>query len=861
MDRGCLLWQPFLFTARRLIDLENVLRFLASAFGTFVLALAISPCLPGQSNFAPMPAFVLDSNPLVIERAARATQPFSVVGQQGAILGQQDGTFELWSLPVKVLHNARLTAHLAGYDAPIDLNDYASSMQVRPDHTTISYSHASISVKQHMFLPRTGTSGIASAIVLFEIHATRRAEITLSFAPSMERQWPAPNHGRPGSSWLARGTGGAYALETDDPAFFGMVAMPNATSGPLRPYQERPKTEPLEFHLSYDPARDDHVFYPLLAAVSDGKSSGPAARTALLDALLLQATRIPELYRETSDFYNHFFDTRLIVSTPDPQLNDALRWAEISVQQSRVTTANGAGLAGGWFTSGDSARPGFGWFFGRDTLWTLFAVNSYGDFALSRDAMNFLLAHQRADGKMMHEYSQTAAEVDWDHLPYLYAAADATPLFVMEMEDYVRASGDLPYLRQHWDAVKRAFAFTRSHTSNGIYDNTQGTGWVEEWLPKMPHQEMYLAALDQQSAASISRLAHLLNDEALSASAAATAADIKLKLQDYRRPNGLYAFSRNADGTYEDVPSIFPSVAWWSGDLSLPNADATMQAWSGHRFATDWGTRSVAIDATIYDPISYHHGSVWPLYTGWLALAEYRTGRSLQAYASLYADAQLTWLQDPGAMTELLSGEFLEPLGRSSSHQLWSSAMLLTPSIRGLAGTQSDAPNHTLILNPQLPADWNEISLQHVAVGDQLFDVHMQRVGRHLEIDVSSATPAVLCLTRSLATKACGAKPDIHHRTSLPLPAIEVSVPHTRAMEGARTSSLKVIDQQAGEHDMTLQLEGPGGTTQHLKLRQNNPHPLAVTAVGGVIDGDDLSIPFNGGMQGEYQIAQVKLHW
>ncbi len=817
--------------------------------------------LHAEIAFAPVPDFSLDANSLVIDRAARQNQPFSVVGQQGAILGQQDGTFELWSLPVKVLHNARLTAHVEGYDVPIELNECASAIQVRPDHTTIVYSHAAITVRQHMFLPRSGSPGVASAIVLFEIHAIRRAEVTLSFAPSMERQWPAPNHGRPSGSWLALGTGGAYSLQTDDPSFFGVVAMPNAVSGPLRPYQERPKTEPLEFHLSYDPAKDDHVFYPLLTAVSDGKSSGEAARSALLDRLLAQAVRIPELYRETADFYSHFFDTRLIVTTPDTRLNEALRWAEISIEQSRVTTAAGAGLAGGWFTSGDSARPGFGWFFGRDTLWTLYAVNSYGDFALSRDAMNFLLAHQRADGKMMHEYTQTAAEVDWNHMPYEYAAADATPLFVMELEDYVRASGDLAYMRQNWDAAKRAYAFTRSHTSFGIYDNTQGTGWVEEWVPRMPHQEIYLAALDQQSSESISRLAHLMGDDVLSASAATQAAKISRKLEDYRTADGVYAFSRNADGSYESVPSIFPAVAWWSGRLSLPNAAPTLQAWSSHRFATDWGIRSVSNDAAIYDPISYHHGSVWPLYTGWVAMAEYRTGRSLEAYASLYADAQLTWLQDPGAITEVLSGEFLEPLGRSSSHQLWSSAMLLSPSIRGLFGIESDALNHSLSINPQLPAQWEEASLHHVPVGEHLFDVHIKRVQRRLEIDVSSAQPEVLCLTQTSATTPCKSPAELHHHTKLLLPEVEVMVESKAAAEGDRTSSLKVLDQKRGDHSLTLLLEAPGGTTQHLHLRRNEPTVHFVTATGGGLQGEELSIPFVPSSGENYQTATVKLRW
>lgn len=835
------------------------------AVNALAAALIGAATVYAQSDLRPVPAFSLDGNPLVIERAARPSQPFSVVGQQGAILGQQDGTFELWCLPVKVLNHVRLTAKLEGYDAPIELNDYASGMQVRPDHTTIVYSHAAMTVRQHMFLPRSGPFGVASAIVLFEIHAIRKAEISLSFEPSMERQWPSPNHGRPNGSWLPRGTGGAYMLETDDPKFFGVVAMPKASHGPQRPYQERPKTEPLEFHLTYDPATDDNLFYPLIAAVSDGKTSGEMARSALLDRLLSQASRVPDLYAETATFYRHFFDTRLTLTTPNLNLNDALRWAEVSIEQSRVASPGGAGLAGGWFTSGDSARPGFGWFFGRDTLWTLYAVNSYGDFALSREAMDFLLTHQRADGKMMHEYSQTAADVDWEHLPYLYAAADATPLFVMQMGDYVTKSGDIAYLRQHWEAVQRAYAFTRAHTSNGIYDNTQGTGWVEEWVPKLPHQEIYLAALDQQSAQSLASLAHVMGDDSLSASASATAAEIARKLAEFRPPDGTYSFSRNADGSYETVPSIFPAVAWWSGQLSLPDAGPTLRAWSGHRFATDWGSRSVASDAAIYDPISYHHGSVWPLYTGWVALAEYRTGRSIQAYANIYADAQLTYLQDPGAITEVLSGEFYQPLGRSSSHQLWSSAMLLSPSIRGLLGIEGDALNHTLAVHPQLPADWNEVSAQHVAVGDQLFDVLIKRVGRYLQIDISSVHPQVLCLTssltRSAATLPCTARAELHHRTELLLPELEIVLKHTPAKEGDRTSSLKVLDEQRSSLGLTLTLEAPGGTTQHLTLRRNDPRTHSITANGGELRGDDLAVTFKQPSGQAYQTATIELRW
>ena len=240
-------------------------------------------------------------------------------------------------------------------------------------------------------------------------------------------------------------------------------------------------------------------------------------------------------------------------------------------------------------------------------------MNRYGDFALSRQAMDYLLSHQRADGKMMHEYSQTADTVDWASLPYPYASADSTPLFVMGMEDYVRASGDLDYLKQHWDNVKRAYAFTRAHTTNGVYDNTQGSGWIEEWIPRKPYQEVYLAALDQQSSDAMARLARLMNDPALAASAATTAETIRGKLAEFRGTDGQYAFSRNADGTFDRTATIFPSVAWWTGRLTLADAEPMLSAWAGHAFSTDWGTRSVSTSAKIYDPISYHIGSVWAL--------------------------------------------------------------------------------------------------------------------------------------------------------------------------------------------------------------------------------------------------------
>src|SRR4029077_8278168 len=265
--------------------------------------------------------------------------------------------------------------------------------------------------------------------------------------------------------------------------------------------------------------------------------------------------------------------------------------------------------------------------------------------------------------------------------------------------------------------------------SDGIYENTEGTGWVESWPQGMPHQEIYLAALDQQSCASMAHLAALMHEDDLAGRAGEQSQSIRHKLEPeyYDGANRFYAFSRHPDGTTDETATMFPAVAWWTGRLSLPNAEAMLTRWASHEFSTDWGTRDLSEKEAIFDPISYHQGTVWPLFTGWVSLAEYRAGRPLSGCAHLMQNAGLTWSQDLGAVTELLSGELFQPLGRSSSHQVWSSAMVVTPALRGLFGLDWDAPNRVLRVAPNLPADWGRARLHNVPLGNSRLEVEFSR--------------------------------------------------------------------------------------------------------------------------------------
>ena len=819
-----------------------------------LLLLAHSCWLAAQSDWESTPAFPLPASPFAIARPAQPRMPFTVAGEAGAIFGQGDGSFEAWVFPVKIASRFRITAEMAGYPIPIELADYAAAIQVNPERTTITYSHAAFTVKQHMFSARG--AGAAGPVVFFEIAAVRPLTLTFRFTPDMLRMWPAPNFGLPNTEWVKTGDSGYYILHTDHAEFSGAIGIPGAVPGILAPYQERPRTYPLELKLSFDPKTQSERFFPLLmaAAPSITGTTAPSLARQLLDLNKTWAAQ----YRQTVDYYGHFFDRRLTAETPDASFNLALRWAELAIDQAQVRFHGETGLVAGYYSSADSARPGFGWFFGRDTLFSLYAVNSYGDFALSRRALEFLLRRQRADGKTMHEFSQTADLVDWSATPYFYAAADSTPLLVMTMWDYVRASGDLDFLRTHWNEVKKAWAFTRAHDSDGdgIYENTEGTGWVESWPSGMPHQEVYLAAVDQQACTAMARLAAVMGEPELEKSAHSQAASIGAKLTSeyFDAARQFYAFSRNPDGTLDRTATVFPSIAWWDGSWELPHAGNMLERWASPEFSTDWGVRDVSRQEAIYDPMSYHQGSVWPLYTGWTALAEYRSGRPFAGYAHLMQNADMTYSQDLGAVTELLSGEFFQPFGRSSSHQLWSSAMVVTPGVRGLFGLEADALHHTLRVHPQLPAAWENTALSNVAVGGARFDMRFRKDHGKLLIDASSSEPQPLCLTTSRETSGtqCAATTARTHHLELSLPAFEVELPHGLPAPGSPTAFAKILAQS----ENGFEIEGLAGSVAELEVRfVRTPAQVA----GATLEGGKLLVRFPPG--DGYQRKAVRFTW
>jgi hypothetical protein len=120
------------------------------------LLFALAAVATDAQTLAPIPTLSFDTSGPVLRATASPSKPFTVAGQRGLLVGQQDGAFESWVLPVKLLSHFTIEANVEGYGVPIDVNQQSSAIEVRPDRTVITYSHPAFTVRQIMFSPAQG---------------------------------------------------------------------------------------------------------------------------------------------------------------------------------------------------------------------------------------------------------------------------------------------------------------------------------------------------------------------------------------------------------------------------------------------------------------------------------------------------------------------------------------------------------------------------------------------------------------------------------------------------------------------------------------------------------------------------------
>ena len=187
-----------LFTLRSLVPL-----LFAAPIG---VALAQQRTDAGSTTASAIPAFALGESPLALRGVARPGAYLSAVGRRAIAMGTEDGRFELWSWPIKWLHDLELSFRIPKYTELIPGHAVAHSIIERPEGVTIDYAYEQFTVKQHVFVPLD----LPAVVMLLEVDAIRPMEIVARFSADIHLAWPAGLGGQylmaPSASWSAAGS-------------------------------------------------------------------------------------------------------------------------------------------------------------------------------------------------------------------------------------------------------------------------------------------------------------------------------------------------------------------------------------------------------------------------------------------------------------------------------------------------------------------------------------------------------------------------------------------------------------------------------------------------------------------------------
>jgi glycogen debranching enzyme len=664
---------------------------------------------------------------LELSRTVRPWEFLSATGTAAGLFGNEGGTIEAWVYPLKILREFHLRFHTDR--RVINAETLARTIMARPESVTILYTGDTYNVRETFFVP-VDEQG---AIIRLEIETEHPLEIEALFQRDFQLEWPAGLGGTYGYWDEPRN---AFYIGEETKKFVALVGSPTAHDEQVEYLSDYSNSDQNGFRLGVTEKGKETKLIVMAASVN-----GPAEADKTYHHLLADAD---VLLQSSAKYYRDYLARTVSLELPDKQLQQAYDWSRISELQGVVKNPYlGTGIVAGYRTSGSGQRPGFAWFFGRDSMWTSLAYDASGDFASARTALDFLSKVQRADGKIPHEIAQGAGLVPWfESYPYAWAAADATPLYIITMNDYAVESGDVAFAKEKWGSLQKAYDFLRStYDEQGLPKNFGiGHGWVEGG-PLLPVKtELYQSALGIEALRALGNLAALTGNDAQSKELQGLFAKQQMFLNDvfWVPETKRFAFALDQEDKRVDQPTVLSTVPMWFGLLDEQKANLTIDELAKPSHQSDWGMRIIGNDAAKYSAGGYHFGAVWPLFTGWASVGEYRYHRAAPAYSNLRANALLALDGAMGHTTEVLSGDYYSSLSTSSPHQIWSAAMVVDPLLRGMLGTHREAATRTVTLAPHFPATWTSFSAHGMRAGDCVLDVEYTKTSDAIRLSVTA---------------------------------------------------------------------------------------------------------------------------
>jgi glycogen debranching enzyme len=407
--------------------------------------------------------------------------------------------------------------------------------------------------------------------------------------------------------------------------------------------------------------------------------------------------------------------------------------------------------------------PWYNTAFGRDGIITAMEVLWIAP-EIARNALLFLARMQAMElnpskdaepGKILHE-TRSGEMANTGEIPFkeYYGTIDATPLYIMLAGMYYHRTADLETIRQIWPNIEAALTWIDQYgdldgdgfveyqhkaenglTNQGWKDSYDSIMYSDGTLCEPPitlcEVQGYVYGAKNQAA----DLALALNNPQLAERLKSEASLLKERFNRdfWDEETGCFALALDKYKKPCKVVSSNPGHCLFTGIVKAEYAERLSQALLSPSMFSGWGIRTLSVQESRYNPMSYHNGSVWPHDNALIAAGLAKYGYQKEAKQIMSALFRASLFLDLQRLPELYcgfdkrSGEGPTDYPVACSPQAWSVAAVYL-LLQACLQVDIDAPNKTISFHkPVLPDYLHKIRISNLNLGNGSCDFELHR--------------------------------------------------------------------------------------------------------------------------------------
>lgn len=416
--------------------------------------------------------------------------------------------------------------------------------------------------------------------------------------------------------------------------------------------------------------------------------------------------------------------------------------------------------------------PWFSCLFGRDALITSMQLLPVRP-QIARSTLSILARLQATEldpwrdaepGKILHELreGELARTGEIPHSPY-FGTVDATPQWLMLLDEYERWTGDselverlwpnalaaLRWLDEYGDRDGDGFIEYARHSPRGLLNQ----GWKDSAdavrnrdgsLADGPVALVEVQGYAYAARRGVARLARVRGDAELAQRQDAAADRLRERFEDAYWMDDLGTYALALDGQKRQVTAVASNAghALWTGLVTPARAASVARVLTGPGMWSGWGIRTLSSDTVGYNPIGYHLGTIWPHDNGICAagFARYGLFDEARLVAGTLLEATIHFRE--ARLPELFCGFERErsplpvPYPVACSPQAWAAGSVFH-LVTATLGMNPDARTQSLELRrPALPASLPDLRMRNLRVGNALVDVEFSNMEGSISVEV-----------------------------------------------------------------------------------------------------------------------------